>query len=148
MEMEYIYPQNQVILCGFPETHSNVRAHHVQCRLINNTNTRVELDTCHRLRHSFRSVSLASLILLGRKRGSEWDWYRMEKPSWVPTLVAQACLCFSLYLAFQLGQPQKPMYHGTSGTRPLDLYFISVGGGFRPLNQQTHLLKQVSFFKS
>ncbi|XP_016651929.1 PREDICTED: uncharacterized protein LOC103341243 isoform X2 [Prunus mume] len=68
----------------------------------------------------------------------------MEKPSWVPTLVAQACLCFSLYLAFQLGQPQKPMYHGTSGTtRPLDLYFISVGGGFRPLNQQTHLLKQM-----
>ncbi|KAL6274981.1 hypothetical protein ACE6H2_025673 [Prunus campanulata] len=67
----------------------------------------------------------------------------MEKPSWVPTLVAQACLCFSLYLAFQLGQPQKPMYHGTSGMRPLDLYFISVGGGFRPVNQQTHLLKQM-----
>lgn len=127
MEMEYIYPQNQVILCGFPETHSEVRAHHVQCRFINN------IQIC------------TSLILPSRKRGSEWDCYRMEKPSWVPTLVAQACLCFSLYLAFQLGQPQKPMYHGTNGTRPLDLYFISVGGGFRPLNQQTHLLKQVSF---
>ncbi|BBH08590.1 Calcineurin-like metallo-phosphoesterase superfamily protein [Prunus dulcis] len=72
----------------------NVRAHHVQRRFINNTNTTVELDPCHRLRRSFRS-------------------------------------------------PQKPMYHGTSGTRPLDLYFISVGGGFRPLNQQTHLLKQM-----
>lgn len=36
------------------------------------------------------------------------------------------------------------MSQSSSGSsRPLDLYFISVRGGFRPLNQQTHLLKQM-----
>ncbi|RVW73612.1 hypothetical protein CK203_056960 [Vitis vinifera] len=47
--------------------------------------------------------------------------------------------------AFNLGRPwEKPMSQSSSGSsRPLDLYFISVRGGFRPLNQQTHLLKQM-----
>ena len=41
------------------------------------------------------------------------------------------------------------MSQSSSGSsRPLDLYFISVRGGFRPLNQQTHLLKQVYFSSS
>lgn len=66
----------------------------------------------------------------------------MEKRlSWVPTVVAQLSLCFALYLAFQLGQSQKSLYRRASESRPLDLYFISVRGGFRPPKQQTHLLK-------
>lgn len=36
------------------------------------------------------------------------------------------------------------MSRSNSGSnRPLDLCFISVTGGCRPLNQQTHLLKQI-----
>ncbi|KAL6221384.1 hypothetical protein ACLB2K_009135 [Fragaria x ananassa] len=66
-----------------------------------------------------------------------------KKPLWVPTIVAQVSLCLCLYLAFQLGQPQNSVYlHRTSESR--DLYFISVRGGFRPLKQQTHLLKQMA----
>ncbi|XP_024182603.1 uncharacterized protein LOC112187876 isoform X2 [Rosa chinensis] len=65
-----------------------------------------------------------------------------KKRLWVPTVVAQVCLCFGLYLAFQLGQPQNSVnLHRRSESR--DLYFISVRGGFRPLKQQTHLLKQM-----
>ncbi|PON92309.1 Metallo-dependent phosphatase-like [Trema orientale] len=67
----------------------------------------------------------------------------MEKPCWVRTLVVQLALCFALYFALHLGQPQNSVYNGRSESRPLDLYFISVRGGFRPLNQQTHLLKQL-----
>ncbi|KAH7546200.1 hypothetical protein FEM48_Zijuj01G0175400 [Ziziphus jujuba var. spinosa] len=68
----------------------------------------------------------------------------MDKPSWLPTLVAQLSLVFALFLALKLGQPQKKfLYNKTSESRPLDLYFISIRGGFRPFNQQTHLLKQV-----
>ncbi|XP_062010534.1 uncharacterized protein LOC133726913 isoform X1 [Rosa rugosa] len=65
-----------------------------------------------------------------------------KKRLWVPTIVAQVCLCFGLYLAFQLGQPQNSVnLHRRSESR--DLYFISVRGGFRPLKQQTHLLKRM-----
>ncbi|KAL5547435.1 hypothetical protein UlMin_002666 [Ulmus minor] len=68
----------------------------------------------------------------------------MSKPRWVRTLVAQVALCIALYFAFQLGQPQKFVYNKRSESRPIDLYFISVRGGFRPVFQQTHLLKQVA----
>ena len=74
----------------------------------------------------------------------------MGKPSWVRTVITQLSLCLAVLLAFNLGRPwEKPMSHSSSGSsRPLDLYFISVRGGFRPLNQQTHLLKQVYFSSS
>ncbi|XP_059454262.1 uncharacterized protein LOC132184591 isoform X1 [Corylus avellana] len=61
----------------------------------------------------------------------------MEKPSWFCTVLTQVFLCFAVYLALNLGQPQKAIYQN----RALDLYFISVRGGFRPLKQQTHLLR-------
>ncbi|XP_048423102.1 uncharacterized protein LOC103955964 [Pyrus x bretschneideri] len=66
-----------------------------------------------------------------------------KKPTCVLTLLTQVSLCFCLYLAFQLGQPRSSVRHGRSERRPLDLYFISVGGGFRPPTRQTHLLKQM-----
>ncbi|TXG60779.1 hypothetical protein EZV62_012142 [Acer yangbiense] len=59
-----------------------------------------------------------------------------RKPTWVCTLVTQLCLCLALYGALNLGQPQKSIYQKSD-----DFYFISVGGGFRPFKQQTHLLK-------
>jgi hypothetical protein len=70
---------------------------------------------------------------------------KMEKSSCLCTIFTQVSLCFALYLALNLGQP---IYRNRRESRALDLYFISVRGGFRPLKQQTHLLKQVklSFF--
>ncbi|KAL5842047.1 hypothetical protein ACOSQ3_012650 [Xanthoceras sorbifolium] len=59
-----------------------------------------------------------------------------KKPTWVCTSVIQLCLCFALYGALNLGQPQKSIYQKSH-----DFYFISVSGGFRPFEQQTHLLK-------
>lgn len=69
----------------------------------------------------------------------------MEKPSWLPTLAAQVSLFLALFIALQLGQPQKLLHHDRSKNAPLDLYFISVRGGFRNFNQQSQLLKQVGF---
>ncbi|XP_054789850.1 uncharacterized protein LOC129295361 isoform X2 [Prosopis cineraria] len=62
-----------------------------------------------------------------------------KKTSWVCTVVTQVSLCFALYIALNLGRPPKFIYGRTS----LDLYFISVKGGFRPLQQQLDLLKQM-----
>ncbi|XP_021668458.1 uncharacterized protein LOC110656151 isoform X2 [Hevea brasiliensis] len=67
-----------------------------------------------------------------------------KKRSWTCTLIVQVSLCIAFYLSLNLGQHQNSIYHtrdGTANTRPLDVYFLSVGGGFRPLNQQIHLLK-------
>ncbi|XP_059635478.1 uncharacterized protein LOC132277657 isoform X2 [Cornus florida] len=64
----------------------------------------------------------------------------MKKQSWVWTCLTQLSLCFALYLALKMGQPHN---HNTSLSRPIDFYFITVTGGSRPLQQQTHLLKQM-----
>ncbi|KAK7304794.1 hypothetical protein VNO77_42683 [Canavalia gladiata] len=78
-------------------------------------------------------------------------WYvignvlKMKKTSWVCTVITQLCLCFALYIALHLGQPQTLV--NTNATDPdhqlPHLYFITVKGGFRPLTQQFHLLKQM-----
>ncbi|KAF7806510.1 Metallo-dependent phosphatase-like [Senna tora] len=65
----------------------------------------------------------------------------MGKTTWVCTVVTQISLCFALYVALNLGQPQN--FIKRSGSTPLDLFFISVNGGFRPLQQQFDLLKQM-----
>ncbi|XP_042509061.1 uncharacterized protein LOC122084686 [Macadamia integrifolia] len=68
----------------------------------------------------------------------------MGKRSWVSTLLTQACLCFALYLSFHLGEREIPIYSRTSGRgTPLDLYFLSVRGGYRLPQQQRHLLQQM-----
>ncbi|KAG4190366.1 hypothetical protein ERO13_A07G026200v2 [Gossypium hirsutum] len=59
--------------------------------------------------------------------------------SWLRTLGIQLSLCFALYIVLNLGQPQKLVYNDNGS--PFDLYFISVRGGFRSLQEQTHLLK-------
>ncbi|KAL9445554.1 hypothetical protein AB3S75_018534 [Citrus x aurantiifolia] len=70
-----------------------------------------------------------------------------KRPSWVCTLITQLSLCLALYVALNLGQPQKSIYQRTNGIssnrKGLDFYFISVTGGFRTLEQQTLLLKQM-----
>ncbi|XP_015059551.1 uncharacterized protein LOC107005468 [Solanum pennellii] len=68
----------------------------------------------------------------------------MMKKSWVCTLITQFCLCLSLFLVVNLCQNQKPMIrNGNVNDLPMDIYFISVTGGIRTLEEQTLLLKQV-----
>ncbi|CAL5376196.1 unnamed protein product [Camellia sinensis] len=69
----------------------------------------------------------------------------MERKSWVCTLITQISLCFALFVALQIGRPQKPIiYHNTTETSHHEIYFISVRGGSRPPKQQTDLLKQMA----
>lgn len=70
---------------------------------------------------------------------------KMQRKSWVCTLTTQISLCFALFVALQIGRPQKPiLYHNTTETSHHDIYFISVRGGSRPPKQQTDLLKQMA----
>ncbi|PIN09064.1 Acid phosphatase [Handroanthus impetiginosus] len=69
----------------------------------------------------------------------------MKEKSWVCTLITQLSLCVAVYIALNVGQPQK-YTHGkiSNGGRPIDMYFISVAGGFRPLEEQALLLQQMA----
>ncbi|KAL2502504.1 Calcineurin-like metallo-phosphoesterase superfamily protein [Forsythia ovata] len=68
----------------------------------------------------------------------------MKEKSWVCTVFTQLTLCIALYIALNIGQPQKRIYGNRKNEgRPIDMYFISVAGGFRPLEEQTLLLKQM-----
>jgi len=81
----------------------------------------------------------------------KWDFreicVRMEKKrSWACNFVLQVSLFIAFYLALNLDQPQTSLYNSRKGTRtPLDVYFLSVRGGYRPLKQRALLLKQVNF---
>lgn len=66
----------------------------------------------------------------------------MEKPSWVCTLSIQIFLCLTLFLAFNFNISQF-QNKSDDNSRSIDLYFITVRGGFRSLKHQTHLLKQM-----
>ncbi|KAI3811310.1 hypothetical protein L1987_21031 [Smallanthus sonchifolius] len=68
---------------------------------------------------------------------------KMEKKSWVCTVIIQFALCVALYCAINLGEPQTPTYRTGIHRQPNQIYFISVRGGFRPLKHQTRLLKQI-----
>ncbi|KAI3771847.1 hypothetical protein L6452_03018 [Arctium lappa] len=67
----------------------------------------------------------------------------MEKKSWVCTVSIQLILCFALYCAINMNQPQTPTYRIEFQRQPIEIYFITVRGGFRPLKEQTRLLKQI-----
>ncbi|KAG9456280.1 hypothetical protein H6P81_000788 [Aristolochia fimbriata] len=62
-------------------------------------------------------------------------------PSWGCTVLTQVALFTALCAAFYVGIYFQRFNYANEGAR--DLYFISVLGGNRPLNQQTHLLKQM-----
>ncbi|PKA48275.1 hypothetical protein AXF42_Ash020710 [Apostasia shenzhenica] len=70
------------------------------------------------------------------------------KISWRRTVATQAALCLALYGAFSIGRPQGAKNRAARSGResmrdPLDLYFLSVGGGFWPADEQTELLEQM-----
>ncbi|KAJ0031714.1 hypothetical protein Pint_14573 [Pistacia integerrima] len=61
-----------------------------------------------------------------------------RKPIWLCTLATQLCLFSALYIALNMGHPQTSIYRERD-----QFYFISVSGGFRPLQLQTLLLKKI-----
>ncbi|KAJ0090522.1 hypothetical protein Patl1_14761 [Pistacia atlantica] len=61
-----------------------------------------------------------------------------RKPIWLCTLATQLCLFSALYIALNMGHPQTSIYRERD-----QFYFISVSGGFRPLQLQTLLLKKM-----
>ncbi|XP_052180434.1 uncharacterized protein LOC127793766 isoform X2 [Diospyros lotus] len=69
----------------------------------------------------------------------------MEKKSWLCTLITQFFLFVALFVAINIGRPQKkPEYQiSRDGRATFDLYFISVRGGSRSLQEQFRLLEQV-----
>lgn len=73
------------------------------------------------------------------------DHLNMDRSStWKVTIITQICLCVALFVALNIGHHH--IYRSNTIHRnPDDFYFISVGGGFRPFSEQTHLLKLVSF---
>lgn len=114
---------------------------------MSDTYPKVYLDTVASTGEYFKQSFTAFFHEVRSRIGLYLSFEEMEKPwNWVRTLVAQLALCFALFLSLQLGRPQKSLFSHRSASRPRDLYFISVRGGFRPVNQQTHLLKQVGLF--
>lgn len=80
-----------------------------------------------------------------KKKTESWSSLIMMKKSWVCTFVTQFSLCLSLFFVLNLCQNQKPMTRNRNvNNLPMDIYFISVTGGIRTLEEQTLLLKQVS----
>lgn len=71
--------------------------------------------------------------------------HQLPGRSWGCTLFTQIALCISLYMAFYMGNTLKSYKNRQNAGRDHDLYFLSVCGGKRPLEQQTHLLRLVTF---
>ncbi|CAA7015195.1 unnamed protein product [Microthlaspi erraticum] len=66
----------------------------------------------------------------------------MKQSSWGCTIFIQLSLCLVVYVSLHLGHPFLFTSHdGDDNAGALDLHFISVSGGFRPLQRQTRLLR-------
>ncbi|XP_022882843.1 uncharacterized protein LOC111399643 isoform X3 [Olea europaea var. sylvestris] len=65
----------------------------------------------------------------------------MKEKSWVCTVFTQLILCIALFIALNIGESQK---RSKNEGRVIDVFFVSVDGGFRPLEEQTLLLKQAT----
>ncbi|KAL1210485.1 hypothetical protein V5N11_006810 [Cardamine amara subsp. amara] len=65
----------------------------------------------------------------------------MKQSSWRCTIFIQLSLCLVVYVSLHLGHPFFFSSNDTDNATPLDLHFISVAGGFRPLHSQTRLLR-------
>jgi hypothetical protein len=74
-----------------------------------------------------------------------------KEAPWSRTFLTQAALCFFLFAAFNIGQSQikvpvssAPDLGELSSFGPsTDFYFLSIAGGYRSLDSQSLLLKQV-----
>ncbi|XP_060196236.1 uncharacterized protein LOC132625625, partial [Lycium barbarum] len=83
--------------------------------------------------------------MISKKKTKSWGLLKMKKKSWGCTIITQFSLCLSLFLVINLcqNQNQKPIIRNGNVNIPMELYFISVTGGVRTIEEQTILLKQV-----
>uniref|UniRef100_A0A1J3K5M7 Uncharacterized protein n=1 Tax=Noccaea caerulescens TaxID=107243 RepID=A0A1J3K5M7_NOCCA len=65
----------------------------------------------------------------------------MRQSSWGCTIFIQLSLCLVVYVSLHLGHPFFFSSDDGDNAGALDLHFISVAGGFRPLRRQTRLLR-------
>ncbi|KAJ0251782.1 Calcineurin-like metallo-phosphoesterase superfamily protein [Hirschfeldia incana] len=65
----------------------------------------------------------------------------MKQSSWGCTIFIQLSLCLIVYVSLHLGHQSLSASNGGDNAGALDLHFISVSGGFRPLHRQTRLLR-------
>ncbi|KAF8110817.1 hypothetical protein N665_0078s0011 [Sinapis alba] len=66
----------------------------------------------------------------------------MKQSSWGCTIFIQLSLCLIVYVSLHLGhQSLSSSRKDGDNAGALDLHFISVSGGFRPLHRQTRLLR-------
>ncbi|XP_057767855.1 uncharacterized protein LOC130988112 [Salvia miltiorrhiza] len=66
----------------------------------------------------------------------------MKEKSWACTLITQLSLCVVAYVAINI-EKFTPRSISNQGNRQNDVYFMSVAGGFRPVEEQTLLLQQM-----
>ncbi|XP_031266338.1 uncharacterized protein LOC116124745 [Pistacia vera] len=88
--------------------------------------------------NSYRLKSLKLQQTTTSLRTKESPVKMERKPIWLCTLATQLCLFSALYIALNMGHPQTSIYRERD-----QFYFISVSGGFRPLQLQTLLLKKM-----
>lgn len=67
----------------------------------------------------------------------------MKKSSWGCTIFIQLSLCLIVYVSLHFGHQSLLSSNDGDNAGALDLHFISVSGGFRPLQRQTRLLRLV-----
>ncbi|CAG7886629.1 unnamed protein product [Brassica rapa] len=65
----------------------------------------------------------------------------MKKSSWGCTIFIQLSLCLIVYVSLHFGHQSLSSSNDGDNAGALDLHFISVSGGFRPLHRQTRLLR-------
>ncbi|XP_010525815.1 PREDICTED: uncharacterized protein LOC104803568 [Tarenaya hassleriana] len=63
----------------------------------------------------------------------------MRQSPWACTIFIQLSLCVAIYVSLHLGR--SLLFSDADNGRHLDLHFITVSGGSRPLHQQNRLLK-------
>ncbi|KAL2481170.1 Calcineurin-like metallo-phosphoesterase superfamily protein [Abeliophyllum distichum] len=98
----------------------------------------------HHITDYYRALRSISLFPHAIRRRKYREGVEMKENSWICTIFTQLTLCIALYIALNIGQPQKHIFGNSKNEgRPIDMYFISIAGGFRPLEEQTLLLKQM-----
>lgn len=65
----------------------------------------------------------------------------MKQSSWACTIFIQLSLCLIVYASLHFGHQSLSSSNYGDNAGALDLHFISVSGGFRPLHRQTRLLR-------
>ncbi|GER39541.1 calcineurin-like metallo-phosphoesterase super family protein [Striga asiatica] len=149
------FPQRKLILCLFHGRHDDLQLCLGHIQYGSSPSLQVQLQIQHfgdlfqLLTGLFYATNRGLFVSIlhtsegPTKRQSFWAQSKYLLPGLVG--VHELSLCIAAYIALSIGQPQK-LSNGevSSKGRLIDVYFISVDGGFRPLVEQTLLLQQMA----